>query len=109
MSDTHFDYVIIGAGSAGSLLANRLSENPRYSVLRTKYGNEVSKVEESIGIDVMSILTLPLRREMEGRRFERVETGLAIADQDQDADREGFGRDAARWPDTGGAQLNRHW
>lgn len=69
-------YAELGIARADLARAGRLP-SPRYSLLRTKYGNEVSKVEESIGIDVMSILTLPLRREMEGRRFERVKQQVA--------------------------------
>ena len=43
-----FDYIIVGAGSAGCVLANRLSKNPNTSVLLLEAGGPDSKLE--IGI-----------------------------------------------------------
>lgn len=55
-SDSEFDYVIVGAGSAGAILAARLSENSEVSVLLLEYGGS----DSSIFVRMPSALSIPM-------------------------------------------------
>jgi outer membrane protein TolC len=65
-------YAELGIAEADLVQAGT-GPNLRLHFLRTKYGNDVAKVEESFAFDILGLLTMPLRQKMEGRRFERVQ------------------------------------
>jgi len=56
MSDQSFDYVIVGAGSAGCVLADRLSADGAARVLLLEYGGS----DRSIFIQMPSALSIPM-------------------------------------------------
>lgn len=63
--------------AAADLVQAASGPNLRLHRLRTTFGAEVSKVEESFGFDFLGLLLLPLRQRMEARRFERVQAEVS--------------------------------
>jgi choline dehydrogenase len=59
MAEEIFDYVIVGAGSAGCVLANRLTEDGKHSVLVLEYGGS----DRSVFVQMPSALAIPMNRE----------------------------------------------
>ncbi len=56
MSEDFFDYVIVGAGSAGCVLADRLTEDGENSVVVLEYGGS----DRSIFVQMPSALSIPM-------------------------------------------------
>ncbi|WP_207886105.1 choline dehydrogenase [Pseudomonas sp. 30_B] len=61
-----YDYIIIGAGSAGCVLANRLSEDPRTSVLVLEFGGS----DRSVIIQMPSAFSIPMNTKKYNWRYE---------------------------------------
>jgi choline dehydrogenase len=68
-----FDYVIVGAGSAGCVLADRLTEDGRNTVLVLEYGGS----DRSIFVQMPSALSIPMGMEKyDWRYYSEPEPGL---------------------------------
>ncbi len=73
MSGDVFDYVIVGAGSAGCVLADRLTEDGKSTVLLLEYGGS----DRSIFVQMPSALSIPMGMEKyDWRYYTEPEPGL---------------------------------
>ncbi len=65
MTNANYDYIIVGAGSAGCVLANRLSTDPSNNVLLLETGGS----DKSIFIQMPTALSIPMNTEKYAWQF----------------------------------------
>ncbi|WP_114417390.1 choline dehydrogenase [Marinospirillum perlucidum] len=66
MKENQYDYIIVGAGSAGCVLANRLSEDGQHRVLLLETGGS----DKSIFIQMPTALSIPMNTKKYAWQFE---------------------------------------
>ena len=73
VTEEFFDYVIVGAGSAGCVLADRLTEDGKYSAVVLEYGGS----DRSIFVQMPSALSIPMgMKKYDWRYYTEPEPGL---------------------------------
>ena len=64
----NYDYIVVGAGSAGAIVASRLSEEPNCNVLLLEYGGS----DRSIFLRMPTALGIPMNTQKYNWGFESV-------------------------------------